>query len=222
MCLVALAIDRSRRFPLVIASNRDEYFNRPAARLAWWTPSRSDLPVLSGRDLDSGGTWLGLTAQGRLALLTNVRGAAPHDPLAPSRGSIAVDWLSARESTGNFWMRTAMSGHNGFNLLAADFVRSEFFWASNAQSHPHRHEFRRHDLARRGGGEWNAEQLSSGANPLCRQLHFDGARGGRHRSGARTFAEQALAHVGGQFVKGIGNSQLFHRVRCLRIRTQRL
>lgn len=138
MCLVALAIDRSRRFPLVIASNRDEYFTRPAARLAWWTPSRSDVPVLSGRDLESGGTWLGLTAQGRLALLTNVRGAPPHDPLAPSRGSIAVDWLSARDTTGSFWMRTAMSGHNGFNLLAADFVRSEFFWASNAQSHPQR------------------------------------------------------------------------------------
>ena len=87
-------------------------------------PNAGAAPVLSGRDLESGGTWLGLTAQGRLALLTNVRGTAPHDPQAPSRGSIALDWLSARETTGNFWMRTAMSGHNGFNLLAADFVRS--------------------------------------------------------------------------------------------------
>lgn len=138
MCLVAFAIDRSRRFPLVIASNRDEYFKRPAARLAWWTPNAGAAPVLSGRDLESGGTWLGLTAQGRLALLTNVRGTAPHDPQAPSRGSIALDWLSARETTGNFWMRTAMSGHNGFNLLAADFVRSECFYASNAQAGPQR------------------------------------------------------------------------------------
>ena len=39
MCLVALALDQDRRFPLVVAANRDEYFNRPAARLAWWTPT---------------------------------------------------------------------------------------------------------------------------------------------------------------------------------------
>ena len=138
MCLVAFAIDQSRRFPLVIASNRDEFFKRPSARLAWWTPTPGEPAVLSGRDLESGGTWLGLTAQGRLALLTNVRGGAPHDPQAPSRGSIALDWLSGREATGDFWMRTAMSGHNGFNLIAADFVRSECFWASNAQASPQR------------------------------------------------------------------------------------
>ena len=56
MCLVALAIDQSRRFPLVIASNRDEYFKRPAARLAWWAPEPGAASVLGGRDLDSGGT----------------------------------------------------------------------------------------------------------------------------------------------------------------------
>jgi len=74
MCLVALAIDQSRRFPLVVASNRDEYFKRRAARMAWWTPAPGAPAVLSGRDLESGGTWLGLTAQGRMALVTNVRG----------------------------------------------------------------------------------------------------------------------------------------------------
>ena len=52
MCLVALALDQSRRFPLVLASNRDEYFKRPAARLAWWTPHPGDPAVLGGRDID--------------------------------------------------------------------------------------------------------------------------------------------------------------------------
>jgi len=140
MCLVALALDQSRRFPLVLASNRDEYLKRPAARLAWWTPQPGDPAVLGGRDLESGGTWLGLTAQGRLALVTNVRGGVAVDASAPTRGRIVTDWLAARELTGNFWMRTALSGHNGFNLIAADFQRGECFWASNTAAHPMRLE----------------------------------------------------------------------------------
>ena len=140
MCLVALAIDKSQRFPLVIASNRDEFFNRPAARLAWWTPQPGAPAILSGRDLDSGGTWLGLTAQGRLALLTNVRGGWPADPAAPSRGRIVPEWLAASEPTGHFWMRTALAGHNGFNLIAADFRQGDCFWASNTAMHPKRLE----------------------------------------------------------------------------------
>ena len=75
MCLVALAIDQSRRFPLVLAANRDEFFARPTARLAWWTPDAGGPAILSGRDLQAGGTWLGLTAEGRLGLVTNVRHA---------------------------------------------------------------------------------------------------------------------------------------------------
>ena len=140
MCLVALAIDQNRRFPLVLAANRDEFFQRPAARLAWWTPAEGGHAVLSGRDLESGGTWLGLTAQGRLALLTNIRDSKRVDPAAPSRGKVVPEWLAGRESAGQFWMRTALSGHNGFNLIAADFRRGECFWASSTAAHPQRLE----------------------------------------------------------------------------------
>ena len=147
MCLVALAIDQSRRFPLVVASNRDEYFNRPAARLAWWTPQPDAASVLGGRDLESGGTWMGLTAQGRLALVTNLRGVLPVDAAAPSRGRIVPEWLAAREPSDKFWMRTALSGHNGFNLIAADFRQGECFWASNTGAHPQRLERGIHGLS---------------------------------------------------------------------------
>ena len=133
MCLVAIAIDQHRRFPLVVASNRDEYFDRPTARLAWWAPRPGDPLVLGGRDLESGGTWMGLTAQGRLAMLTNKRDARPADPAAPSRGQIVTDWLAAREPTGSFWMRTSLSGYNGFNLIAADFKKGECFWGTGAE-----------------------------------------------------------------------------------------
>jgi uncharacterized protein with NRDE domain len=140
MCLVALAIDQSRRFPLVVAANRDEFFARPAARLAWWSPRPDAASVLGGRDLESGGTWMGLTAAGRLALLTNLRGGLLNDPAAPSRGGIVTEWLCAQEPAHKFWMRTALSGHNGFNLIAADFREGECFWASNAGAHPKRLE----------------------------------------------------------------------------------
>ena len=130
MCLIAFAIDQHPRFPLVVASNRDEFFDRPTERLGWWTPDPGAPDVLSGRDLQAGGTWLGLTAPGRIAMLTNVRGGAA-DASAPSRGRIVTDWLAARESTADFWARTALSGHNGFNLVAADFGRGECFWGSN-------------------------------------------------------------------------------------------
>lgn len=139
MCLVALAIDTHRRFPLVIAANRDEFFARPAARLGWWTPAGGGPAILSGRDLASGGTWLGLTAEGRLALLTNVRDPVRNDPGAPSRGDIVPDWLSGHDRTDHFWVRTALLGYNGFNLLGFDFRKGESFWASNhGHSLPHK------------------------------------------------------------------------------------
>ena len=140
MCLLTLALDENRRFPLVVAANRDEYFARPAARLAWWTPEPGATPILGGRDLDAGGTWLGLTAEGRLGLLTNVRDPARNDPAAPSRGRIVPDWLAARERVDQFWMRTALAGYNGFNLIAADFALGECYWASNNGAHPQRLE----------------------------------------------------------------------------------
>ena len=62
MCLAVMAIEADRRFPLVVASNRDEYFDRPTAPLDWWPRSADEGHVLGGRDLRSGGTWLGLSA----------------------------------------------------------------------------------------------------------------------------------------------------------------
>lgn len=147
MCLSAIAIDESRRFPLVVVANRDEFFTRPAARLGWWSAESDGVQILGGRDLDAGGTWLGLTAQGRLALITNVRDPKRNDPDAPSRGRIVPEWLAARENVDRFWMRTALSGYNGFNLIAADFAAGECYWASNNGAHPQRLERGIHGLS---------------------------------------------------------------------------
>jgi len=140
MCLVAVAIDESHRFPLVVAANRDEFFNRPAARLGWWSAGAETPDILGGRDLQGGGTWLGLTAAGRFALVTNVRQPDRVELQAPSRGEIVPLWLRGDMGTDRFWTRVALSGYNGFNLIAADFRNGECFWASNQGPQPMRLE----------------------------------------------------------------------------------
>ncbi|MFN3297281.1 NRDE family protein [Caldimonas sp.] len=140
MCLVGLAIDASRRFPFVVAANRDEYFDRPTARLGWWQPSPQGPEILAGRDLKAGGTWMGLTAAGRFALVTNVRNPKDIDPQAPSRGEIVPLWLRGDLSMDRFWMQVGLSGYNGFNVIAADFAEGDCFWGSNRARFPQRLE----------------------------------------------------------------------------------
>ena len=140
MGLVAVALDRSRRFPLVVAANRDEYLERPTASLSWWAPQGGGPSILGGRDLQSGGTWLGLTAEGRLGLLTNLRDSRPTFDDAPSRGQIVPNWLSARDAIDKFWMRSGVTGYNGFNLIAADFRIGECFWLTSSRACPRRLE----------------------------------------------------------------------------------
>ena len=138
MCLVAFALDQSSRFPFVMAANRDEFFDRPAARLGWWEPETPGPAILGGRDLHAGGTWLGLTALGRLGMVTNVRDPQDMDPQAPSRGQIVPQWLKGDLHMSMLWPRLAMSGYNGFNMIALDFAQGECFWLNNKRLYPER------------------------------------------------------------------------------------
>ena len=147
MCLVAFAIDANRRFPFVLAGNRDEFLDRPAAPLAWWTPEVGGPAVLGGRDLQAGGTWMGLTAAGRFALVTNVRRPADTDPEAPSRGGLVPLWLRTDLRPDQYWMSAALGGYAPFNLVAADFDRGDCFWASNEAGSPRRLERGVHGLS---------------------------------------------------------------------------
>jgi uncharacterized protein with NRDE domain len=140
MCLVALALDQSSRFPFVLAGNREEFFDRPAARLGWWEPGQDAPAILGGRDLQAGGTWLGLTAHGRLGVVTNVRNPAQVDTTAPTRGEIVPLWLRGDIPMNRLWPRLAMTGYNGFNLLTVDFAEGEAYWVNNTQLYPQRLE----------------------------------------------------------------------------------
>ena len=119
MCLIYVAWRRHARYRLVVAANRDEYHARPAAPAHWW----DDAPgVLAGRDLEAGGTWMGITSGGRFAALTNYRGPSVYRADAPSRGALVSEFLSGNESAPDYLGRVAGEGHryNGFSLLAMD------------------------------------------------------------------------------------------------------
>jgi uncharacterized protein with NRDE domain len=136
MCLVALALDAHPRFPLVLAANRDEFFARPSSPMDWWTPDGDTRAVLAGRDLQAGGSWLGLTATGRLAVVTNVRRPALPVPGAPSRGALVLRWLQADTSTEAFAASVADARFASFNLLALDLARRDAAWLGSAQREP--------------------------------------------------------------------------------------
>ena len=136
MCLIALALGQHPRFPLVIAANRDEFLHRPAAALGWWHAHPDDAPLLAGRDLQAGGTWMGLNATGRIALLTNVRDPSRMQADAPSRGAIVPAWLAARGDAAAFWHKTVGRGHNPFNLLAGDLIKGDWWWADDRTHAP--------------------------------------------------------------------------------------
>lgn len=121
MCIIAIAYGVDPRYPLVVAANRDEYYNRPTASSNVWTNG-----VLAGRDLQAGGTWMGMhIVNGRFAAVTNVRECnnGTHDETSPrlSRGSLVSNYLDASEITASEYINNLQHNlYNGFNLIVGD------------------------------------------------------------------------------------------------------
>jgi uncharacterized protein with NRDE domain len=128
MCLILVAWQVHSRYPLLVAANRDEFFARPTAEASFWPESPR---LLAGRDLQDGGTWLGVTRDGRFAALTNFRDPASHRDAVASRGHLVAEFLAGSDSPSRYVDAVAFSasGYNGFNLLAGD--ARELIWFSN-------------------------------------------------------------------------------------------
>jgi uncharacterized protein with NRDE domain len=115
-----------------LAANRDEFLRRTAEPMHWW----HDAPtLLAGRDLVGGGTWLGMTRDGRFAALTNYRAPNEMRADAPTRGTLVSNWLmgDAMSTPLHYLAEIAQSGerYNGFNLLVGDWTRRELGWYCN-------------------------------------------------------------------------------------------
>lgn len=133
MCLILVAWRVHPDYPLVVAANRDEFFARPTAPAAFW----QDAPqILAGRDLDAGGTWMGVTRSGRFAALTNFRDPSQNRTGAPSRGRLVTEFLAGSEAPHTYLERIAERGseYNGYNLLAGD--GKTLWWSSNMGGSP--------------------------------------------------------------------------------------
>ena len=118
MCLIAVAYRVLPDWPLLVLANRDEFYARPAAPLAPWPGSG----LLAGRDLEAGGTWLGVHPRGRFAAVTNVT-ETPPDPLPPaSRGALVERFLAGDAPSLAYLegLEATHEAYRGFNLLVFD------------------------------------------------------------------------------------------------------
>jgi uncharacterized protein with NRDE domain len=116
MCLIAIAVHASPRYPIVIAANRDEFYDRPTRPLHIWD---DDPNIAGGRDLRAGGTWLAVTRDGRFAAVTNIRGN-DGPPNARSRGALVGDFVRSKIAPLDYAESIRPIDYAGFHLLAGD------------------------------------------------------------------------------------------------------
>ncbi|MFT4767275.1 MAG: hypothetical protein ACI8RN_000400 [Glaciecola sp.] len=120
MCLIVFAWQQHPAMPLLMAANRDEFHERPASAAAYW----EDTPqVLAGRDLQAGGTWLGVSRSGRFAAITNIRDPAAGEHSARrSRGELTHNFLAGGQSPEDYLtgITRVIEDYQGFNLLVGD------------------------------------------------------------------------------------------------------
>jgi uncharacterized protein with NRDE domain len=119
MCLILLAWRAHPDYPLVFAGNRDEAYERPSAAAAFWT---GEPEIYGGRDLEMGGTWLGITRSGRIAAVTNYRDGTAAASTARSRGELTAAFLRGSEDPHAYLERVAPRGkeYRGYTLVAGD------------------------------------------------------------------------------------------------------
>ena len=116
MCLIVFTNNVLNDYKLVFAANRDEFYNRPSEQADFW-PEYPGL--LAGKDLQAGGTWLGITKEGRFAAITNFRDLKNQKDEAPSRGKLTLDFLINDISPQKYYdkLKPSLNDFNGFNLL---------------------------------------------------------------------------------------------------------
>lgn len=128
MCLMILAWRTHPRHSLVVAANRDEFHRRPSAPLHVWPEAAG---ITAGRDLEAGGTWLGVDGQQRFGIVTNFRELSRTRQPAPSRGELVPQFLRGNEDAKTYLARIEANApdYAGFNVLLSD--GQTLWYASN-------------------------------------------------------------------------------------------
>jgi uncharacterized protein with NRDE domain len=125
MCLIVVAWRARPDLPLVVAANRDEWRDRAAQPAHWWDQP----PILAGRDLKAGGTWMGITRAGRFAAVTNFRDPADKRSTARSRGGLVTEFLASSLAPQAYCEQLLphVRDYNGFNLILGDGQSLAYF-----------------------------------------------------------------------------------------------
>ena len=119
MCLLLISYNTHPEYPLIVAANRDEFYNRPTEKAHFW----KDYPdLLAGKDIEAGGTWLGITKSGRFAAITNYRDMKTIKEKAPSRGKLTLNFLTSEIPPVKYGYSLSEKAkeYNGYNLLFSD------------------------------------------------------------------------------------------------------
>lgn len=133
MCLILFS-NNHPDYKLIIAANRDEFYNRPTKKADFW----ADQPgMLAGKDVEAGGTWMGITTKGRISMLTNYRDLSRIKENAPSRGHLVSDFLTGEKNANIYLTEVERNGdnYNGFNLICG--TPDELWYYGNYQKGVH-------------------------------------------------------------------------------------
>lgn len=126
MCLIVFSTNDHKKYKLVFAANRDEFYNRETMSAHFW----NDHPeLLAGKDLKEGGTWMGITKSGKLAAITNYRDFKNIKDDAPSRGNLTKDFLLSSSSADEYYssLKDSLQEYNGFNLILGNVDQLYYF-----------------------------------------------------------------------------------------------
>jgi uncharacterized protein with NRDE domain len=126
MCLIVFAYKSHPKYKLIFAANRDEFYDRPTEQANYW----KDHPgLLAGKDIQAGGTWMGITKTGRFAAITNFRDPKNIKENAPSRGLVVSDYLLSNYSALDYYnsLKESLQEYNGFNLILGDIDDLYYF-----------------------------------------------------------------------------------------------
>ena len=117
MCILFFAIEQHPKYPVIICANRDEFHQRPTQAMHWWPNKNDPLAILAGKDLQAGGTWLGLNNQARFSALTNFRQPQLIDKNKKSRGDLVLQALAQSDNEIAIQLEKSVANYNGFNLV---------------------------------------------------------------------------------------------------------
>ena len=130
MCLIVFSYqenkENSKAFPgsLILAANRDEYYERPTKSMHWWEPEK----ILAGKDLQAGGTWLAVSDDGRFAAITNYKELINGKADLKTRGELVSNYITCKGVSSIDYLENIKGiNYAGFNLLLGDKEGIHYF-----------------------------------------------------------------------------------------------